>query len=63
MLQNPNLKALDKLIEEYCLEKKIFGMMRITVKDKIVFKKTIGYADFATKEPFFSASAGESIGS
>lgn len=43
---------LDKKIEEYCDKNKIFGVIRVTVKDEIVFEKNVGYADLENKIPF-----------
>ena len=56
MLKNYDLKWLDKSISEYCEEKKIFGVMRITCRDKIIFEKNIGYANIETKEHFTEKS-------
>ena len=56
MLTNFDLKTLDEEIDEYCAEKKIFGVMRITIKDKVVFKKNIGYANIETQEPYTEKS-------
>jgi len=56
MLTNFDLDKLDKQITDYCEEKKIYGVMRITHKDKVLFKKNIGYANLQTKEPFTDKS-------
>ena len=49
-------EVLDKNIEQYCLENQISGVLRVTVKDKIVYEKAIGYADYENKIPFDSNS-------
>ena len=38
-------KLLDKRIEEFCEEKHVTCQVRVTIKDKIVYEKTVGYAD------------------
>ena len=43
---------LDLQIEEYCKKHQISGMLRITVKDAILFEKNMGYADAEAKTPF-----------
>ncbi len=43
---------MDKFIEEYTKEHKNSGVLRVTVKDKIIYEKFIGYADVENKTPF-----------
>ena len=49
-------ELLDKKIEEYCEEKHVTCQVRVTIKDKIVYEKTVGYADNEKKIPFTSNS-------
>lgn len=43
---------MDRFIEEYTLENKNSGVLRVTVKDKIIYEKFIGFSDIANKVPF-----------
>ena len=47
---------LDKKITEYCKTNKIFGMLRITVKDKTEYEKSFGFADAEKHTEFKSNS-------
>ena len=47
-----DLKKLKNQIDEYCVNNKIFGVVRVTVKDDIVFEQSMGYADLENKIPF-----------
>lgn len=47
-----DLKKLDEDISAYCAENQIFGIIRITHKDKVIFEKNIGYADIKNQTPF-----------
>lgn len=52
-----NKNLLDEKVEKYCSENQIFGSMRVTIKDKIVYEKSVGYADIEKKIPFDKNSA------
>ena len=43
---------LDKKIDKYCAENSISGVLRVTIKNNIVYQKAVGYADFENKIPF-----------
>lgn len=43
---------LHKKIEEYSGKNKIFGVVRVTLKDKVIFEQSMGYADLENKIPF-----------
>ena len=47
---------LDKRIVEYCVQNHISGVLRVTIKDKIIYEKAIGYADFENKITFTDKS-------
>ena len=49
-----NLVKLDRRISDYCEENHIMGMLRITLKDDIIFEKSFGYANVEEKNPFAS---------
>lgn len=51
------ISALDARIREYCRENYIFGMLRITQKDEILYEGSYGYADLENEIPFTSKSA------
>jgi CubicO group peptidase (beta-lactamase class C family) len=53
---NVDLKKLDKELSEFCEKNPTYGMFRVTVKDKIVFEKHVGYANIEKKTPFTSDS-------
>ena len=46
------LKELEKFIDDYYEKNKNSGVIRVTVKDEIVFEKNFGYADVEHKVPF-----------
>jgi len=46
------LKKLEKFIDDYYEKNKNSGVIRVTVKDEIVFEKNFGYADVEHKVPF-----------
>ena len=46
------MTELDRKIEEYCKDNKIFGMLRITHRDCVLFEKNIGFADLEKRTPF-----------
>ena len=52
MLTEIDYQALDKSITDYCEEHKIFGVLRITLRDKILFRKNIGYDNLKEKKSF-----------
>lgn len=43
---------LKKQIEKYCEENHISGVLRVTLKDKIVYEQNIGFSDFENRIPF-----------
>lgn len=51
-----NYQQLREKITNYCQENQIFGVLRVTVKDKIVYQQEMGYADLERKVPFTDAS-------
>ncbi len=50
------VKNLDGFIDGYYKENKNSGIIRITLKDEILFEKYFGYADIENKTPFCSES-------
>ena len=46
------LSALERQIRAYCEAHQIFGVLRVTGKDEILFEMQTGYADLARQEPF-----------
>lgn len=50
------LSELDKQISNYCAYNNIFGALRITLRDKIFFQKSFGYADIEKKIQFTKRS-------
>ena len=51
-----DIALLDKKIEQYCAEKHVTCVVRVTIKDKIVYEKPVGYADNEKKIPFTNNS-------
>ena len=47
-----NLKRFDERVTSYCSENKIQGIIRITIKDEIIYNKSFGYADIEKKTEF-----------
>ena len=45
------LEELDKRIDEYIEKEDFSGVIRVTIKDKIVYEKRAGYADYENKIP------------
>ena len=45
-------EELDSFLDEYCPRTQITGVLRVTVKDEIIYQRTIGYADREKKIPF-----------
>jgi len=41
----PDLKSLDRCITDYCQKNQIFGVLRITVADEILYQTQFGYAN------------------
>ena len=56
MISKDKLLLLGKQIEDYCRENQIFGMLRISHRDTVVFEKSYGYADLQEKRPFSKSS-------
>lgn len=48
--------TLREKLSAYCEENRIFGVLRVTHRDRIVWQQSFGYADIQTKEPFDSTS-------
>ncbi|MBQ5840391.1 MAG: beta-lactamase family protein, partial [Clostridia bacterium] len=46
------MQKLREQIAAYCRENGIGGMLRITIKDQIVYEQTVGFANAADKTPF-----------
>lgn len=51
-----NISVLDKRIRSYCRENRISGVLRLTVKDKILYEGSYGYADEEAQTPFTAES-------
>ena len=49
---NGNWEWLDQQLQQYCEENAIMGMLRITYRDHVVFRRNIGWADLETRTPF-----------
>ncbi len=49
-------KLLDQRIDDFCEEKHVTCQVRVTIKEKIVYEKTVGYADNEKKIPFTNDS-------
>lgn len=47
-----NVKFLDKYIDEYSKVFPFSGVLRVTERDKIIYEKSVGYADNEEKVPF-----------
>lgn len=47
-----NTAVLDQKVRDYCLENNIHGVMRLTVKDQILYEASIGWADMEKQAPF-----------
>ena len=43
---------MDKFINEYCNTNNIYGSLRVTVKDEVIYEKFIGWADYENKTAF-----------
>jgi len=48
--------ALERKITEYCTREQIFGMLRVTHKDTVLYRQEMGYADCERRIPFTDAS-------
>lgn len=48
--------ALSEKLAAYCTAEQIFGVLRVTHRDEIVWQQSFGYANVQTEEPFDSAS-------
>ena len=51
-MKENKLTALDRAIRAYCDREKIFGVVRVTVADRVIYEAKIGYADIETKREF-----------
>ena len=47
-----NTSILDQKLRAYCREKNIFGVMRLTVRDQILYDASFGWADLESETPF-----------
>ena len=47
-----NTEILSKRIDDYSNTEGFFGVIRVTCKDKILFEKSVGYANIEQKTPF-----------
>lgn len=52
-----NTERLNYLIDKYVNEAGFSGVIRVTLKDEIIFERSIGYADIDKKLPFSDSSA------
>lgn len=43
---------LDQVLDDYCRENQISGMLRVTKKDQIIYKRNFGYAIEHSKTEF-----------
>ena len=51
-----SLDNLDKKLKEYCVAEKISGVLRVTLKDKIIYQSSFGYANDQSKSSFSEKS-------
>lgn len=51
-MKNPEFKGLDAYLEKYTQENGNTGMLRITLRDQIIYEKNMGYANREEKRPF-----------
>lgn len=51
------MDELDRKIDAYCGENRISGMLRVTVKDQILWQRNVGFADLESRTPFCRDSA------
>jgi len=56
MIDQCQLTALEHHILTYCDQNKIFGVLRITLKDSIIYQKNIGLANIRENRPFTDRS-------
>ena len=56
MDKNLDFSVLDNRISTYCKDNNIFGALRITYKDKILFQKQMGYSNMSKKLPITEKS-------
>lgn len=47
-----NVKFLDKYIDEYSKVFPFSGVLRVTERDKVIYERNVGYADYVEKVPF-----------
>ena len=47
---------MDRKIEAYCKEQHISGVLRMTVRDQVLYRKAIGWADWEKQTPFSEKS-------
>lgn len=50
------VKALDEKMNEYCAEGKFSGLLRVTIKDNIVYQKCAGIENAETNAPISEKS-------
>jgi CubicO group peptidase (beta-lactamase class C family) len=48
---------LNRKVDTYCSENRISGMLRVTVKDQILWEQNVGFADQESRTPFCKDSA------
>lgn len=46
------MDELDRKVDAYCGENRISGMLRVTVKDQILWERSVGFADQESRTPF-----------
>ena len=51
------MDELNRKIDAYCGENRISGMLRVTVKDQILWQRNVGFADLESRTPFCRDSA------
>ncbi len=56
MLKKSDICAMHGKIKNYCEENRIFGVIRVTLKDRILYEGSFGYADIKEKIKFDRSS-------
>ena len=51
-MNDKKLNALDSAVREYAEREKIYGVVRVTVADRVEYEAKLGYADIASKRLF-----------
>lgn len=49
-------EKLDLFTDDYCKTHPFSGMLRVTLKDEIIYKRNVGYADHENKLSFTDES-------